>query len=415
MLPAAAVKVTDPDTADTQPLPAASAATGSPIKIGFPYTDWQALKEAGFPVDFRDDDAEQIDALVAWANAHGGLGGHVIEPVKVKVTTVDPNSPQAACLKLTQEQKVFAVVDVSVYRSRPTCVTKQNDTLMLSAYPGAGVDYLDQFPNMMAGIADLEQQAGDMIGGGAEMGFFEIPGKLGILRNGCDPDEVWDGANGVYALLDEMGISDGDYVEYRDACDRGVTSGATAAQALLGFKAANVTKIIAGTGGLLEKTVSAQGQKQGFEPAWLIGDFSATIQNSNLLNNDNIDGAYGVSGTVLDYADSPGADLCSEIFAAKGLPALKSIDVDVNAGFRCDAVVQLVQIGALMGADATPATYAAAAQKAGNLFTAQTFGVTYGEGDLLGAEKVALFRYDSGRQEWAMQGEPITAPHIPQD
>ncbi|WP_182377734.1 hypothetical protein [Nocardioides sp. WS12] len=410
------VKVADPAAAKTQPLPGESEATGTPIKIGFPYTDWEALKQAGYPLAFRTDDEEQIDALVDWANAHGGIAGHPIDPVPVKVTTVDPNALQAACLKMTQEEKTALVVDVGVFIGNPSCVVQQNNTPMLTTFPGSDSEYLKQFPKLSGGAATLEQAATDLIGGGAEMGFFDIPGKLGILRNGCDPDSVWDGPNGVYALLKQLGITSDDYVEYKNACDFAVTAGKTATQALLAFKAANVTKVIAGTGSAMEKTVSAQGQRQGFQPAWLIGDFASTIQNTTLLNNDNIDGAYGVSGTALTYEGSESAALCDEIFTGAGLPAMKGIDVDLSAAYHCDAVVQMVQIGALMDKDAevTTESYAEAAQKAGNLFSAQTYGVTYGEGDMLGADKVGLFRYDADKKAWKQQGETIVAPHVPQ-
>lgn len=395
-------------------MPSPSTATGSPIKIGFSYTDWAALKQAGYPVNFRTDDSAQEDAMVNWANAHGGLGGHKIEAVKVKVTTVDPNSVHAACLKLTQQDHVFAVLDNGAFIGSTACITKQNKTLMNGTVPGGDQDYLSQFPNMMSESADLNQSAIDLIGGGASMGFFKIPGKLGILRNGCDPADVWDGPNGIHSLLKQLGITSKDYVEYKDACDYGVTAGQTAAQALLGFKAAGVTKVLAGTGSAMEKTLSAQGEKQGFKPAWLIGDFESTIQNTDLLNSDNINGAYGVSGTVLDYSDSPGAATCNQIFTAAGLPAMKSVDVDLPAAYLCDEVIQLVQIGAIMGTDATPASYTAAAQKAGNLFTAQTYGVTYGDGDMLGADKIALFRYDASKKAWDKQGATVIATHVPQ-
>ena len=409
------VKVADPAKAKTQPIPAESPATGTPVKIGFPYADWESLKQAGYPVDFRTDDEGQIDALVAWANAHGGIAGHPIDPVKVLVNLVDPNALQAACLKMTQEQNSALVVDTGVFIGNPSCVVQQNDTQMISSIAGAASSYLENFPKISSEGADLDQAAADMIGGGAKLGFFDIPGKLGILRNGCDPDSVWDGPNGVHALLGQLGITSKDYIEYKNACDFAVTAGKTATQALLAFKAGGVTKVIAGTGSAMEKTVSSQGQRQGFKPKWLIGDFSGTIQNTTLLNSDNIDGAYGVSGTVLDYADSPGAQLCNDIFTGAGLPAMQSIAIDLSAAYHCDSVVQMVQIGALMdkNADVTTATYSAAAQQAGNLFTAQTYGVTYGVGDMLGADKVGLFRYDASLKAWQKQGDTIIAPHVP--
>src|SRR5262249_1466241 len=140
---------------------------------------------------------------------------------------------------------------------------------------------------------------------------------------------------------------------------------------------------------------------------WLIGDFDSTLLNTALLNKENIDGAYGVTSTVQDYADSPGAKVCSQILTDAGLPPLRADNIDQVVGWECEEFIDAMQIANLAGPNLTRESYAQAATKAGNLFAAQVYGVRYGKDDLTGGDKVALMRFDAKANKWNMGPEGV--------
>jgi hypothetical protein len=382
-------------------MPAASPATLPATKIAFPYVNWQAVLQAGFPSKYRTDDPQQIMAFVGWANAHGGIAGHKIDPVLLKVDNLDVNAQHAACLQFTQQDKAFMVMDVTALTDpgAESCVTQAHKTPMTSIYAYYNSNYHAEFPYLMSPEGTSDENAANLIAGGKADGFFKISGKLGILRTGCDPASVWNGPKGYYAQLAAAGVPQSNISTYTTQCNNtGVSTEAPAA--VLQMKEASVTHIL-GMSGNLEIPVTSIAVKQGYHPQWLIGDYESVMQNYALLNPGAIDGAYGVSAVVQDYSKDPGAKLCDAVLTGAGLPGLRTPGQDLVAGYLCETMVDAVQIGKLVKGSLTAQSYTSAAQTAGNLFSAQTEGITYGKGDLLGNDKVALVRFSKGCGCWS--------------
>ena len=92
---------------------------GSPVRVGVLYTQGtdQAAKAFGVSGLTTGDTKAQAAAVISWVNAHGGMGGHRLDPVYygMDFATAANNPNQAhetACASLTQDSKVRFVVTI---------------------------------------------------------------------------------------------------------------------------------------------------------------------------------------------------------------------------------------------------------------------------------------------------------------
>ena len=95
-------------------VPAASAGGSTPgvtkdeIKVGITYIDFSSIRNI---VDIDHGDYEAAyNAVIKDVNKRGGVNGRKIVPVFAAVSPVGTVSQQEACVKLTEDEKVFAAV-----------------------------------------------------------------------------------------------------------------------------------------------------------------------------------------------------------------------------------------------------------------------------------------------------------------
>jgi hypothetical protein len=98
--------------------------TDTAIKLGIVYPDLKAIP--GLTIDHGDYEAA-YKAIIADVNANGGINGRSIEPVFAPVNPIGTDPATAACVKLTEDDKVFAVVG-SFPTEGPGCYVTQHAT-----------------------------------------------------------------------------------------------------------------------------------------------------------------------------------------------------------------------------------------------------------------------------------------------
>ncbi|MEX5635400.1 ABC transporter substrate-binding protein [Parafrankia sp. FMc2] len=148
-------------TAEAYPPPAAPAVapgvTANSIKIGFVYPDLDKVRQY-IQIDHGDYKAA-FQALVDKANSEGGINGRKIIPVYGAVDVISPTGAQETCVRLTEDEKVFAVLG-SLNADEALCYVQTHKTAVVGGDLTAARYALAQAP----WIATL--QGGDEIADG---------------------------------------------------------------------------------------------------------------------------------------------------------------------------------------------------------------------------------------------------------
>ncbi|MGA4544184.1 ABC transporter substrate-binding protein [Uniformispora flossi] len=105
---------------------AAPGVTADTIKIGITYPDLDSVKQF-VSIDHGPYEAA-YNALVKKINDAGGVNGRKIVPVFGKINLISPAAAQETCVKLTQDEKVFAVLG-NFNGDEPLCYVQTNKTI----------------------------------------------------------------------------------------------------------------------------------------------------------------------------------------------------------------------------------------------------------------------------------------------
>ena len=127
----AADEDTSTSTGDEDPpLELGRGVTTDTITIGYLYLDLDEVRERGF-IDLNwGPQADHVQAIVDHINASGGINGRTVEVIPRALDPLDAQSAQAACLELTEDTEVFAVLG-TLRRDEVLCYTEQHDTIAI--------------------------------------------------------------------------------------------------------------------------------------------------------------------------------------------------------------------------------------------------------------------------------------------
>lgn len=164
------------DTASPPPsvLPAPPAPAISPgvtvdsIKLGLVYPDLSKVKQY-INIDHGDYEAT-FKALIDKINEDGGIAGRRIVPVYGAVDVLSPTGAQDTCVKLTQDEKVFAVIG-GLNNDEPMCYVQTHKTIAVGGSISAEAYAQAQAP----WFSDLA--GGVQVGDGLKLFAGELAGK----------------------------------------------------------------------------------------------------------------------------------------------------------------------------------------------------------------------------------------------
>ncbi|MDI2132945.1 hypothetical protein [Yinghuangia seranimata] len=103
--------------------------TADSIKIGIAYPDFAEVR-AFVNIDQGDFEAT-YKAVIDKVNAAGGVQGRRIVPVFAKLSLASPAAAQQTCVKLTQEDKVFAVLYTAPGNQQTQCFLRNGRTAVV--------------------------------------------------------------------------------------------------------------------------------------------------------------------------------------------------------------------------------------------------------------------------------------------
>jgi hypothetical protein len=183
----------------TAPAPSGPApgVTADTIKVGITYVDLEAIKDLTDIDHGSYEDAYR--AVIDDINAKGGVNGRKIEPVFAPVNPIGTDPAEAACVKLTQDEKVFAAIGF-FSADAPLCYVETHATAVIGGSMTKA--RLDRAKAPWFTVEPGEDLQTDVMKAFAKDGTLD--GKLAVFANQLDADLMKDG---ILPLLKKEGIT----------------------------------------------------------------------------------------------------------------------------------------------------------------------------------------------------------------
>jgi hypothetical protein len=401
------------------------------VYIGFPTnTDVSRAAPAGIGATAFGDQEGQIKAVVADANKHGGLLGRTIVPVFHDMTTAnleaDPQGEaQAACVALTEDHTVVAVVNIVASIDLDTfyaCLAK-HDTPIISAgfVPVDNQELATYAPYLYkttsASFTSLSPVWLDRL---SALGYFHgwnpnngtsapTPAKVGLLYPDRQPQLR------IFASLKSQLAAKGiDVVkEFQYDASSLDSESADMSSAVLQFRNAGVTHVLSSESDVLLFMTAADSQH--YRPRYGLDSYhAAAVQLQGTVPASQLVGSTGVGWlptTDVDKTHNPGSvgpgeDRCRKIMRAAGQD-ISSAAPAVVALALCDGVHMVVDGVAAAGNPGAQALRAGLSQVGATFQSALTWRCALSRRyDLPGA--VRDFRYDNGAYHYvSSQNRPL--------
>ena len=213
-----------------------------------------------------------MNALVAYANAHGGVGGRKISATGQKSEATSQQSDRLAlCKHITEDLKAQVLIDANQYLSEEgwACfaqhktdywgtVTATDQAFMKRYAPYVATTWLAEDRSMRAGVR-----------GGNSVGYFK-GGKVGVLLSDVPTshhlaDQV------LKPELAKIGITDVTYRYISNDTGGGQTSQTNSA--VLAFQSAGINRILFFHNIVVYLAFTNQAQSQGYNPHYLFTDY----------------------------------------------------------------------------------------------------------------------------------------------
>ena len=364
------------------------------VKLGFLIAKIGGLDASGFALNLRGDISEVIDAYVTYQNKHGGINGRPIVAVKRPTDPVDQGDQNQACTELTQQEKVFGVIDTAslIFANTQQCFIRDNKTPLVHSYAeseafmdaGQGYDVTE-----VRSLDRIAVEWADEIG---KLGFLKGGEKVGVLEDNCEPS---------HSVVDKLLV--GGIKKYKPASIKTYESDCTAASAQAqppGLQQQmcidGVTHVLLATSFVAAQTFlqSADGGPCGSGPRkykYMASDYSLLASDlfTRNFSKSQFDGSLAITNQFTGIA-KPSAQnaFCSKILKDAGLPGMDNTYPHADAAAICDYFFIMVKNAQAAGADLTRARWAQASQQLGRFNGAFSPTSVFSPGKTNGGELV---------------------------
>ncbi|MBX3314202.1 MAG: ABC transporter substrate-binding protein [Actinobacteria bacterium] len=225
-----------PDTTSAANADAAPGVTADSIKIGVTYPDLDAIRSI---VDLDHGDYEAAyQAVIDDVNDAGGIDGRMIEPVFAPISPIPGPSADEACVELTEDEEVFAVVG-ALQDDQVLCYLEDHETAVIGGVPND-----DRFERAAAPWFTTEGSSQDSEAEGiavmADAG--ELDGTLGVFGTTQNQAQTEDG---VLPQLDDLGIDVADSGILDAPADDGTAQNQATGVVAERFRSAGVDRVLA--------------------------------------------------------------------------------------------------------------------------------------------------------------------------
>lgn len=164
--------------------------TADAIKVGVLIGDSSGSAAFGIDTESFNPTAEQAawQGYIDQLNERGGIHGRRVVPIYAKFDALSDADKEAACARLTQDHKVFAVFNMGFFSgARVLCVTDHNRTPLLKGDPEASDDIFRASRGYLSStVASYDRQARNLAGEGIALGL--VAGKkIGVVAKSTEP------------------------------------------------------------------------------------------------------------------------------------------------------------------------------------------------------------------------------------
>ena len=159
--------------------------TKDEIKIGVSYVDLAAVRAVGVNRDHGDYE-KAYQTVIDDLNAKGGVNGRKIVPVYAAIDPIGTDPAQQACVKLTEDEKVFAAIG-QFQGDAPLCYVEQHETPIVGG--GVTSEYLKRAKAPWYTLDPSEADIALTVDALAKDGAFK-KGKVGVVAAAVDESTV---------------------------------------------------------------------------------------------------------------------------------------------------------------------------------------------------------------------------------
>ena len=358
------------------------------IKVGVTYVDLDAIRSV---TDISHGDYEKsYHAVIDDLNKHGGVNGRKVVPVFAKVNPIGTAPAQEACLKLTEDDHMFAVIGF-FYFDAPLCYVAQHNTPILGgqitsknlAQAKAPWTTLDSGAEVGARVVDALAKAGELKG---KVGIITLANdEQGLLNDVVLPALKRNKIKGTSAILD---ASTTDTVAITQQ----------AGTFLERFKADGVKTVLV-VGGAPSTVISALA-KTDYRPH-LVGTSASTMSGAalNKATDPSVMKGAVTADIGTDFND-PSLQKCYRLVEkATGnkileTPATGQPDYQASASSACRYVALFAALAGAAGKSPTVASFGKAAQKLGSVTIPGSGTITYDPKTHTFVQPMYTYKYD---------------------
>ena len=398
-----------PGGAATAPLP--RGVTATTVKVGFfSVSNTNAVNSAAGinGLNNTGDDQAQAKAMAQWVNAHGGIGGRMIDPVIVAVdgSNTDPTYTVQLCHTMVDDKQVFAVVNTLKETQDATQCYMSSHTL----YFGEGLVEYDAATIAGWGsyywspsLPNLDRSMAEELDALQSKSFFTSKDKVGYfyLDQASTQATI---SRTVSPRLSRMGYDVSNPNAANGVVTVGISSSSSVADELsainngmLKMKTSNVTKVfyVDDAGGTIALFSMRDADNLNYHTvSYGLQSLDGLDAVAYLEPTDQVQNSVGVG--YLPWADTstansdgfPGSSAeaqCLKIMNDAGIatPTPPGRDGEATVGMMsfCDAVMLLYQGSQGLGQNLTVASFAAGAEHLGNAYQS---GLAYSGGSFVG-------------------------------
>ncbi len=403
----------DPDGTTTTAAPEPTAApveltdsfrgvTAESIKIGVVVIDVEVIGRSNGDVE------AQWQAAIDAVNDDGGVLGRSLEPVFAKYSPLGDVESEAACVKLTQDEQVFAAM--GPLRSNLTCFTDVNETIFINTF-GVSQEEFDRSQAVVIGPGALPaRSAGINVASLVDVGALDGAVAVHAAVDATDELGQWSsaladaGVNVVSTTQSTTGSAD---VAAREA------EMAAFSQVWQSDGADTVLAIGVGSG----VDVVSGVDRGAFRPQVVLtnpSDFDPNLYRDLGYSTDALEGSVAVGFRDFQDLARTGDDGVGECVSRYEAAAGETVNIDptgddaVNLNttiWACQAIEIFAQIATTAGADLSNDSFRTAADTHGALTVTAAGPASIGAGKYdIGDSEPLLLTYDATADDFVALG-----------